>query len=194
MKNGYAVHRGWGCANSSFFIPNSSFIFGCTNSSFLIPHCMYESPDLAGRYVGCLCSVAFPVHGYAGARELSVSADARGGTGVRDVERGARGRGAAPAGAPHRQQLVSPPARFLLSDSFRWLPVRRLWGSEGFYLASYDHKRPRLAAVLRALVPGPTLLHIRFLPRTPPASPRVVPLRVSPAEYRLLTAQMEASF
>ena len=68
------------------------------------------------------------------------------------------------------------------------------WGSEGFYLASYGHKLPGPGTVLRALVSGPTLMHVRFLRRAPQAGTRVVPLRISLKEYQLLTAQIAASF
>ncbi|WBA42668.1 DUF2459 domain-containing protein [Hymenobacter canadensis] len=68
------------------------------------------------------------------------------------------------------------------------------WGSEGFYLASYGHQLPGPGVVLRAVVPGPTLMHMRFLRQAPVAGPRVVPLRISVAQYQALAAQVAASF
>ncbi|SHM02786.1 DUF2459 domain-containing protein [Hymenobacter psychrotolerans] len=68
------------------------------------------------------------------------------------------------------------------------------WGSEGFYLASYDHQLHGPATVLRAAVPGPALMHVRFLRQAPHPGPHMVPLRISAAEYRVLTSQIAASF
>ncbi|MBD2714973.1 DUF2459 domain-containing protein [Microvirga sp. STR05] len=68
------------------------------------------------------------------------------------------------------------------------------WGSEKFYLASYNQQVPGPATVLRALVPGPTLMHVRFLRHAPPAGTHVVAVRISRAQHQLLTAQIEAAF
>ncbi|MBC6698940.1 DUF2459 domain-containing protein [Hymenobacter sp. BT190] len=68
------------------------------------------------------------------------------------------------------------------------------WGSEAFFLASYSHQQPGPSVVLRAVVPGPTLMHVRFLRQAPVAGPQVVPLRISVAQYQALAAQVAASF
>lgn len=68
------------------------------------------------------------------------------------------------------------------------------WGNEQFYLQSYGGKFPGAGTVLRALVPGRTLVHVDFYHRAPQAGRRVVPLRISLAQYQRLTAYVEQSF
>lgn len=68
------------------------------------------------------------------------------------------------------------------------------WGNEQFYLASYNHRRPGLGAVLQALAPSRTLIHVDFYRQAPAAGPRVVPLRLSVPQYQRLVQQLEASF
>ncbi|QNP52082.1 DUF2459 domain-containing protein [Hymenobacter qilianensis] len=62
------------------------------------------------------------------------------------------------------------------------------WGNEGFYLGSYGRQFPGLGATLRAAFPSPTLLHVDFYKNAPQPSERVVPLLISEAQYRQLTA------
>lgn len=68
------------------------------------------------------------------------------------------------------------------------------WGNEQFYLQSYGGKLPGPGTVLRALVPGRTLVHVDFYRRAPQPGERVVPLRVSVAEYQRLVSYVEQSF
>jgi uncharacterized protein (TIGR02117 family) len=68
------------------------------------------------------------------------------------------------------------------------------WGSEAFFLASYGGRFPGPAAIARAAVPGPSLVHVNFYRRAPQPGPRVVALRISPAQYRTLTTELEHSF
>lgn len=68
------------------------------------------------------------------------------------------------------------------------------WGNERFYLESYDGKFPRAGTVLRALLPGRTLMHVDFYRHGPQPGPRVVPLRISVAQYQRLSGYVEQSF
>ncbi len=68
------------------------------------------------------------------------------------------------------------------------------WGSEGFYLDSYGGRLPRTGTVLRALVPGPTLMHVDFYRRPPAEGPRVARVLVTPAQYRALREHVRAAF
>ncbi|OON70274.1 TIGR02117 family protein [Hymenobacter sp. CRA2] len=68
------------------------------------------------------------------------------------------------------------------------------WGNEQFYLQSYGGKFPKPGTVLRALLPGRTLMHVGFYRQAPQASEQVVPLRISVAQYQRLTAYIEGSF
>jgi uncharacterized protein (TIGR02117 family) len=68
------------------------------------------------------------------------------------------------------------------------------WGNEGFYLGSMGGKFPGPKAVLGALFPSRTLMHVDFYRGTPKAGERVVPLRISPEQYRRLTSYVRSSF
>lgn len=68
------------------------------------------------------------------------------------------------------------------------------WGNERFYLESYEGKFPRAGTVLRALLPGATLMHVEFYRHGLRPGPRVVPLRISVAQYQRLTHYVEQSF
>ncbi|TGE08724.1 TIGR02117 family protein [Hymenobacter fodinae] len=68
------------------------------------------------------------------------------------------------------------------------------WGNEGFYLGSMGHKFPGPKAVLGALFPSKTLMHVDFYRSAPQAGARVVPLRISPEQYQRLTTYVRNSF
>ncbi|TGE29002.1 TIGR02117 family protein [Hymenobacter metallicola] len=68
------------------------------------------------------------------------------------------------------------------------------WGSEQFYLASYGGNFPKPGTVLRALLPGPTLMHVDFYQQAPRPGKRVVALQISRAQYQQLTQLIRASF
>ncbi|MCC3156772.1 TIGR02117 family protein [Hymenobacter sp. 15J16-1T3B] len=68
------------------------------------------------------------------------------------------------------------------------------WGNERFYLESYGGKLPKAGTVLRALLPGRTLMHVDFYRHGPQPGPRVVPLRISLAQYQQLSRYVEQSF
>ncbi|GAB2781409.1 uncharacterized protein (TIGR02117 family) [Hymenobacter luteus] len=68
------------------------------------------------------------------------------------------------------------------------------WGNEGFYLGSMGGKFPGPKAVAGALFPSRTLMHVDFYRAAPDSGARVVPLRISPAQYRRLTAYVQQSF
>lgn len=68
------------------------------------------------------------------------------------------------------------------------------WGSSGFYMASYGGHLPGVGTVLRALVPGPTLMHVDFYQAAPRPGLRAVALRVSEAQYQQLVSYVQASF
>lgn len=68
------------------------------------------------------------------------------------------------------------------------------WGNEGFYMGSYGGQFPGLGATLRAAFPSPTLLHVDFYKNAPQPGERVVPLLISEAQYRQLTAFVEQSW
>jgi uncharacterized protein (TIGR02117 family) len=68
------------------------------------------------------------------------------------------------------------------------------WGNEGFYLGSYGGHFPSLGTTLRAALPSPTLLHVDFYKNAPQPGERVVLLRISPTQYRRLTAFVEQSW
>ncbi|WP_460577721.1 TIGR02117 family protein [Hymenobacter coalescens] len=68
------------------------------------------------------------------------------------------------------------------------------WGNEQFYLQSYGGQLPKAGTILRAVLPGRTLVHVDFYRRAPQAGTHVVPLRISVAEYQRLTAYVEQSF
>ncbi|WP_165370541.1 DUF2459 domain-containing protein [Hymenobacter persicinus] len=68
------------------------------------------------------------------------------------------------------------------------------WGSEQFFLASGGGRQPGPGTVARALLPGPTLLHVDFYRAAPRPGPRVVALRLAPAQYRTLTNELVRSF
>lgn len=76
----------------------------------------------------------------------------------------------------------------------RYQYVAMGWGSAGFYRASYGGHMPGVGTVLRALVPGPTLMHIDFYQTAPRPGPRAVALRVSETQYRQLVRYVQASF
>ncbi|WP_139922820.1 TIGR02117 family protein [Hymenobacter sp. DG01] len=68
------------------------------------------------------------------------------------------------------------------------------WGNEGFYLGSMGGKFPGPKAVVGALFPSRTLMHVDFYRAAPDSRARVVPLRISPEQYRRLTAYVQQSF
>ncbi|WP_082455408.1 TIGR02117 family protein [Hymenobacter sp. AT01-02] len=68
------------------------------------------------------------------------------------------------------------------------------WGNEGFYLGSMGGKFPGPKAVVGALFPSRTLMHVGFYPTAPDSGARVVPLRISPEEYRRLASYVRQSF
>ncbi|RAK69678.1 TIGR02117 family protein [Hymenobacter edaphi] len=68
------------------------------------------------------------------------------------------------------------------------------WGNEQFYLQSYGGHFPKAGTVLGALLPGRTLVHVDFYRHGPQAGPRVVPLRISVAQYQRLAGYVEQSF
>ncbi|HYE78221.1 MAG TPA: DUF2459 domain-containing protein, partial [bacterium] len=68
------------------------------------------------------------------------------------------------------------------------------WGNEAFFLESYGGRFPRAGTVVRALLPGRSLMHVDFYRRAPQAGEQVAGLRVSEAQYRALAAYIAASF
>ncbi|WP_460612197.1 DUF2459 domain-containing protein [Hymenobacter seoulensis] len=68
------------------------------------------------------------------------------------------------------------------------------WGNEGFFLGSMGGKFPSPKAIVGAAFPSRTLMHVDFYRAAPDSGAQVVPLRISPAEYRLLTAYVQHSF
>ena len=67
------------------------------------------------------------------------------------------------------------------------------WGNEGFFLGSMGGRMPGPGAVVRALLPSRTLVHVNFYAAAPDSGRYVVPLRVSAAQYQRLTAHIRAS-
>ncbi|NVO32812.1 DUF2459 domain-containing protein [Hymenobacter lapidiphilus] len=67
------------------------------------------------------------------------------------------------------------------------------WGNEGFFLGSMGGRTPGPGAVLRALLPSKTLVHASFYRTAPDSGMRVVPLRVSAAQYGRLVAHVQAA-
>ncbi|GGF14391.1 DUF2459 domain-containing protein [Hymenobacter cavernae] len=67
------------------------------------------------------------------------------------------------------------------------------WGSEGFFLDSYDGHFPGVGTTLRAMIPGRTLMHVGFY-QGAPAGRRVVPVQISVAQYQRLTQLITQSF
>lgn len=80
-----------------------------------------------------------------------------------------------------------------ISQFSRYQFVAFGWGSEGFFLDSYDGHFPRLSTTLRAAVPGRSLMHVGFY-QAMPSGPRVVPVRISEKQYQKLTQLIEQSF
>jgi uncharacterized protein (TIGR02117 family) len=68
------------------------------------------------------------------------------------------------------------------------------WGNEGFYLGSMGGKFPGPKAVLGAVFPSKTLMHVDFYRSAPKAGPRVVPLLISATQYQHLTSYVRNSF
>ncbi|RSK34677.1 TIGR02117 family protein [Hymenobacter metallilatus] len=68
------------------------------------------------------------------------------------------------------------------------------WGNEGFYLGSAGGKFPGPAAIAGAVFPSKTLMHVGFYRAPPDSGTHVVPLRISPAQYRRLTAYVQQGF
>lgn len=68
------------------------------------------------------------------------------------------------------------------------------WGNEGFYLGSMGGKFPGPKAVLGAIFPSKTLMHVDFYRGAPKAGPRVVPLLISVEQYQRLTSYVRSSF
>lgn len=89
-------------------------------------------------------------------------------------------------------QTLNQPA--LTARFARYPYVAFGWGNEGFYLGSMGGKFPGPKAVAGALFPSRTLMHVDFYRAAPAAGNRVVPLRVSPEQYRQLTAYVRQSF
>ncbi|MBX0290078.1 TIGR02117 family protein [Hymenobacter sp. HSC-4F20] len=82
-----------------------------------------------------------------------------------------------------------------LTARFRHYPyVAFGWGNEGFYLGSMGGKFPGPKAIAGALFPSRTLMHVDFYRAAPDSGRHVVPLRISPGQYRLLTAYVQQSF
>ncbi|WP_190242574.1 DUF2459 domain-containing protein [Hymenobacter lapidiphilus] len=67
------------------------------------------------------------------------------------------------------------------------------WGNEGFFLGSMGGRTPGPGAVLRALLPSKTLVHASFYRTAPDSGTRVVPLRISAAQYGRLVAHVQAA-
>ncbi|MBT2558523.1 DUF2459 domain-containing protein [Hymenobacter sp. ISL-91] len=67
------------------------------------------------------------------------------------------------------------------------------WGNEGFFLGSMGGRTPGPGAMLRALLPSNTLVHASFYRTAPDSGRRVVPLRVSAAQYGRLVAHVQAA-
>ncbi|UPL50573.1 TIGR02117 family protein [Hymenobacter sublimis] len=89
-------------------------------------------------------------------------------------------------------QTLSQPA--LTARFARYPYVAFGWGNEGFYLGSMGGKFPGPKAVLGALFPSRTLMHVDFYRAAPDSGARVVPLRISPDQYRTLAAYVQRSF
>ncbi|SNC65068.1 conserved hypothetical protein [Hymenobacter gelipurpurascens] len=68
------------------------------------------------------------------------------------------------------------------------------WGNEGFYLGSMGGKFPGPKAVLGAVFPSKTLMHVDFYRSAPKAGHRVVPLLISAQQYQRLTSYVRNSF
>ncbi|GGG42234.1 hypothetical protein GCM10011378_18250 [Hymenobacter glacieicola] len=89
-------------------------------------------------------------------------------------------------------QTLSQPA---LSARFARYPyVAFGWGNEGFYLGSMGGKFPGPKTIGGALFPSRTLMHVDFYRAAPDSGARVVPLRISPEQYRTLAAYVQRSF
>jgi uncharacterized protein (TIGR02117 family) len=89
------------------------------------------------------------------------------------------------------QELHQPT---LTTQFSRYQYVAFGWGNEGFYLGSMGHKFPGPKAVLGAVFPSRTLMHVDFYRGAPKAGERVVPLRISAAQYQHLAAFVRNSF
>lgn len=68
------------------------------------------------------------------------------------------------------------------------------WGNEAFYLGSMGGKFPGPKAVLGAVFPSKTLMHVDFYRSAPQVGPRVVPLLISEAQYQRLASYVRHSF
>lgn len=68
------------------------------------------------------------------------------------------------------------------------------WGNEGFYLGSMGGKFPGPKAVLGAVFPSRTLMHVNFYRAAPDSGAYAVPLRISPEQYRRLADYVRHSF
>lgn len=67
------------------------------------------------------------------------------------------------------------------------------WGNEGFFLGSMNGRTPGPGAVVRAILPSKTLVHVGFYRAPPDSGAYVVPLQVSAAQYRRLVGHVQAA-
>ncbi len=67
------------------------------------------------------------------------------------------------------------------------------WGNEGFFLGSMGGRTPGPGAVVRALFPSKTLVHVSFYRAAPDSGTYVVPLHVSAAQYAQLVRHVRAA-
>ncbi|QJX48278.1 DUF2459 domain-containing protein [Hymenobacter taeanensis] len=89
------------------------------------------------------------------------------------------------------QELHQPT---LTAQFARYQYVAFGWGNERFYLESRGDNFPGPKAILGAVFPSSTLMHVDFYRSAPKASARVVPLRISEAQYLRLAAYVRSSF
>ncbi|RSK50378.1 TIGR02117 family protein [Hymenobacter rigui] len=68
------------------------------------------------------------------------------------------------------------------------------WGNESFYLGSMGGRFPSPATIAGAVFPSRTLMHVNFYRTAPDSGRYVVPLRISPEQYRRLTAYVQQGF
>lgn len=89
-------------------------------------------------------------------------------------------------------QTLGQPAFTARFNRYRYVAFG--WGNEGFYLGSMGGKFPGPKTIAGAFFPSRTLMHVGFYRAAPDSGRYVVPLRISPAQYRLLTAYVQQSF
>jgi uncharacterized protein (TIGR02117 family) len=95
-------------------------------------------------------------------------------------------------GTDWSQRLPGDSAQWARFEGYKYVAFG--WGSEAFYLESYGGHFPQASTVVRALLPGRTLMHVDFYQRAPVVGPRVARVQVTPAQYQTLVQHVSESF